>query len=870
MKWVAAYLVKETVTVTNLASITSADNNLWNSVAIRTANTATNLSAAGLIDGSYKLYTVDAAGNLSVASANSVTIDTQASTASVTTATINNTNNAVVQSSEVGTAFLVKDTVTVSNLASITSAANNLWNSVAISTANTATNLSAAGLIDGTYQVYTVDLAGNLSTAATDRVTIDTSAPTANLTVATIKNTSNAVVQSSESGTAYLVKDTVTVSDVASITSAADNLWNSVAISAANAATNLSAAGLLDGTYKVYTVDLAGNLSAASTNSLTLDTLAPTASVTAAAIKNTSNAAVKSSELGMAYLVKDTVVVTSLASITNATDNLWNSVAISTVNTATNLSAAGLVDGAYKVYTVDVAGNLSVAAANSVTIDTQAPTVSVTAVTINNTNNAVVQSNEVGNAYLVKDTVTVSNLASITSAANNLWNSVIISAANTATNLSADGLIEGTYKVYAVDTAGNLSTAAINSVTIDNTAAPTASVIASTIKNTSNVVVQSTGVGSAYLVKDTVAVTNLSSITNAADNLWNSVTMSAANTATNLSAAGLVDGTYKVYTVDASGNLSAAASNSVTIDNTAPITTVSALAFSADTGSSSADFNTNTAVQILSGTLSVATATGEVVKVSLDNGTTWQTATNTVGSTSFTYAGNLIASNTLQVRVEDAAGNVGTAKTQAYILDTVVPTIAISSDKSSLKVGQTATITFALSEVSTDFNASDVVVSGGVLSNFTGSGTSYTATFTPTANSTTAGSISVASAKFSDAAGNQNTDGSDANNTVSLTINTVPIDTTAPVFQSAVLGSDGKTLTMTYGEALNATTAVASAFTVTADSSAVTVSRVVVSGSSVVLTLGNPVQRATVVTVAYTAPTSNPATSNCSSTEFSR
>jgi hypothetical protein len=45
----------------------------------------------------------------------------------------------------------------------------------------------------------------------------------------------------------------------------------------------------------------------------------------------------------------------------------------------------------------------------------------------------------------------------------------------------------------------------------------------------------------------------------------------------------------------------------------------------------------------------------------------------------------------------------------------------------------------------------------------------YTATFTPT-NSTTAGTISVASDKFSDAAGNINVDGADANNSVFLII----------------------------------------------------------------------------------------------------
>jgi hypothetical protein len=68
-----------------------------------------------------------------------------------------------------------------------------------------------------------------------------------------------------------------------------------------------------------------------------------------------------------------------------------------------------------------------------------------------------------------------------------------------------------------------------------------------------------------------------------------------------------------------------------------------------------------------------------------------------------------------------------------------------------------------------------VVVTGGILTDFALKANEtkvYTATFTPTANSATAGTISVASDKFSDAAGNINVDGADVNNSVFLTIDT--------------------------------------------------------------------------------------------------
>jgi hypothetical protein len=65
--------------VTNEASITGAADTSWNSVAISAASTNTSLALTSLVDGTYKLYTVDAAGNLSIVSTNSVTVSSLAS-----------------------------------------------------------------------------------------------------------------------------------------------------------------------------------------------------------------------------------------------------------------------------------------------------------------------------------------------------------------------------------------------------------------------------------------------------------------------------------------------------------------------------------------------------------------------------------------------------------------------------------------------------------------------------------------------------------------------------------------------------------------------------------------------------------------------
>ena len=151
----------------------------------------------------------------------------------------------------------------------------------------------------------------------------------------------------------------------------------------------------------------------------------------------------------------------------------------------------------------------------------------------------------------------------------------------------------------------------------------------------------------------------------------------------------------------------------------------------------------------------------------------------------FTPTANSTASGVVSVAsgvFSDAALNANADGSDAnnsvtFSIDTVVPTISVSTSNSKLLAGETATLTFTLSEASTTFTASDVVVSGGTLSNFAGSGTAYTAIFTPTANSTANGAVSLSSGVFSDAAGNLNVDGSDTNNSVTMTVNTVLSDT---------------------------------------------------------------------------------------------
>ena len=135
------------------------------------------------------------------------------------------------------------------------------------------------------------------------------------------------------------------------------------------------------------------------------------------------------------------------------------------------------------------------------------------------------------------------------------------------------------------------------------------------------------------------------------------------------------------------------------------------------------------------------------------------------------------------------------------LVDTAAPTISLTSSVTALLKSETATITFTLSESSTDFNVGDITATGGTLSNFAGSGTTYTALFTPTANSTTSGVVRVASGVFSDAAGNVNADGLDANNTITLSVDTVAPTIALSANKTALVSGDSATLTFSLSEA---------------------------------------------------------------------
>ena len=151
--------------------------------------------------------------------------------------------------------------------------------------------------------------------------------------------------------------------------------------------------------------------------------------------------------------------------------------------------------------------------------------------------------------------------------------------------------------------------------------------------------------------------------------------------------------------------------------------------------------------------------------------------------------------------IYDVAGNVASTSqyyNTAYLNDKTGPTMTITASNGMVIINDGSTtnnsslsLTLISSETTTNFAVGDITVSGGSVSSFSGSGTTYYATFTPSASGAT--TIDVAGSTFTDAAGNNNSAASQFNWTY---------DGTLPTITGVSLASDNSTIAVTFSEAV--------------------------------------------------------------------
>ncbi|MEA2943780.1 MAG: large repetitive protein, partial [Bradyrhizobium sp.] len=225
--------------------------------------------------------------------------------------------------------------------------------------------------------------------------------------------------------------------------------------------------------------------------------------------------------------------------------------------------------------------------------------------------------------------------------------------------------------------------------------------------------------------------------------------------------------------------------DAITVLITVPTTTVSTLAFSADTGVSNSDFITSTAAQTISGTLSANLVSGERVEVSLDNGATWTTAVAAVGANTFSLAGQTLAgSNVLEARLANSTSS-GTATTQPYVLDTTAPgqpsTPVLTSGSDSGVQGDGITSV-------TTLTVTGAAEAGSTVKLYDTDGTTVLGTSVTTGD----GTYSITSSTLSGGSHTLRVSATDAAGNVGLISSGIAatIDTTAPIAPTLTLAHD--------------------------------------------------------------------------------
>ncbi len=183
-----------------------------------------------------------------------------------------------------------------------------------------------------------------------------------------------------------------------------------------------------------------------------------------------------------------------------------------------------------------------------------------------------------------------------------------------------------------------------------------------------------------------------------------------------------------------------------------------------------------------------------------DGGLTW-TATLTA-SPEVIRTGDVITLN--NTAVSDGAGNAGSGTTNSntYAVDTVRPTATVVFANSNLGIGQTSLVTITFSEAVTGFTNADLIVSNGTLSAVSSNdgGTTWTATFTPTASIVNASNhITLDNTGVQDMAGNAGSGSTTSNN---VAIDGVRPTATVVVANDSLIIGQTSQVTITFSEAV--------------------------------------------------------------------
>ncbi len=550
------------------------------------------------------------------------------------------------------------------------------------------------------FTVTATDAAGNVSSpSAAYAVTIDTAAPAATVVIASVTDDVAPVVGNVANGGS--TNDTIPViagtgAEANSTVSVFDNgtLLGTTTANGAGAWSFTPSAALSLGahSFTATSTDAAGNVSSPSAAyAVTIDTAAP-AIPTIGSV--TDDVAPVVGVIANGGSTNDTIpVIAGTGAEANAVISVYDNGTLLGTATANGAGAwsftppAALPQGphSFTVTATDAAGNVSSpSAAYAVTIDTAAPAATVVIASVTDDVAPVV--GNVANGGSTNDTIPV--IAGTGAEANStvsVFDNGTLLGTTTANGAGAwsftpsAALPQGAHSFTATstDAAGNVSSpSAAYAITID-TAAPAATVVIASV--TDDVAPVVGNVANGGTTNDTIPViagtgAEANSTVSVFDNgtLLGTTTANGAGAWSFTPAVALPQGahSFTATSTDAAGNVSSpSAAYAVTIDTAVPTAVINITALADDTGTVG-DWITQDRSPTISGTLSQALGVGDRVEVRLDGGA-WVQATAS-GTTWFYGYGTLATgAHTVDARVIDAAGNLGSTDTQPFTLTNV-------------------------------------------------------------------------------------------------------------------------------------------------------------------------------------------------------
>ncbi|MDX9675398.1 Ig-like domain-containing protein [Pseudomonas zeae] len=662
------------------------------------------------------------------------------------------------------------------------------------------------------------DLSGNAGTGTTDsnNYAIDTVRPTATVVFAqnTLKigDTSLVTITFSEAVSGFTNADLTIANGTLTAVSSADGgiTWTATFTPSANItdATNLVT---LDNT---GVADLAGNAGSGTTdsNNYSIDTQRPTATIVIAdpalSAGETSLVTITFSEAISGFSNADlTVPNGTLTAVSSADGGItWTATFTPTVGVNDTSNIITLANTGI----ADLAGNAGTGTTNSgnFTINTVAPTATIVvadnSLTIGETTTVTITFSEAVSGFNNADlTIANGTLTAVSSSDGGItWTATFTPTSNItdASNLIS---LDNSGVQNASGNAGNGTTNS-NNYAID-TQRPTATIAladsALGVGQTTTVTITfSEAVSGLTLADLTVANGTLSGLSTS-DNI--------TYTATFTPSAGITD-TSNIITLDNTGITDVAGnagsgttdSGNYVIDSQRPTATI--VISDTDLRPGETALVTITFSEAVTGfdnsDLSVANGTLSNVSSS-DGGITWTaTFTPTIGLSDAT---NLIVLN--NAGISDLAGNAGTGTTNSanYAVQTEVPTATIVVADTSLKAGESSTVTITFSEAVSGFSNADLTIANGTLSNVASSdgGITWTATLTPTANITdTSNLITLDNSGVTNASGNSGVGTTDSNN---FAIDTALPTATIVVADNRLGIGETTTVTITFSEAVS-------------------------------------------------------------------